>query len=157
MPEPILELLEKSFGIKRDIFEPMEFLRIGNDLYIMSKEVFTFRPMRVYRRGLRFAQIFSHSTKLATGAIQLFGKLAEKNTIQLSYAEAMMFAQGQEFSPYVKPTNSANGLVIAQYKQFPIGIGNYKDGRLKSLISRSQVIRIGVRKRKYKLKKEQNQ
>jgi NOL1/NOP2/fmu family ribosome biogenesis protein len=65
-----------------------------------------------------------------------------------------MFAQGQEFAPRAKPSENIDGFVIAKYKQFPIGIGNYKDGKLKSSIPRSQVVRVGVRKRKFKHKRK---
>lgn len=154
MGEEIINLLKSNFGINPDTFRGTEILKIGNELYIMNKDVCTFHYLRPYRRGIKLAQVFSHSQKLAIGAIQLFGKGAEKNTIQLNYAEAMMFVQGQGFLPYNKPINSLNGLVLAKYKQFPIGIGSYKEDKLKSLIPRSQVIRIGSRKRKFRHRKK---
>jgi NOL1/NOP2/fmu family ribosome biogenesis protein len=153
MAEPILNKLVADFGINPEPFEDLELMKIGDELYIMSKEVAAFKQLGTYRRGIKLAQVFAHSSKFAVGAIQLFGKSAMKNTIQLNYAEAFMFAQGQEFAPREKPDENKEGFVIAKYKQFPIGIGNYKDGKLKSSIPRSQVVRLGVRRRKIKYKK----
>ncbi len=154
MAEPILNKLENYFGIIADIFDKLETIKVDNEVHIGTNEVVTFKQLKVYRRGIKLAQVFTHSTKFTTGAIQLFGKFAQKNILQLSYSESMMFARGQEFSPRSKPNNSENGFVIVKYKQFPIGIGNYKDGKLKSSIPRSQVVRIGVRRHKFKHKRK---
>jgi NOL1/NOP2/fmu family ribosome biogenesis protein len=153
MAEPILNKLVADFGINPEPFEDLELMKIGDELYIMSKEVAAFKHLGTYRRGIKLAQVFAHSSKFAVGAIQLFGKSATKNTIQLNYAESFMFAQGQEFAPREKLDENSEGFVIAKYKQFPIGIGNYKEGKLKSSIPRSQVVRLGVRRRKVKYKK----
>lgn len=150
MAEPILNKLENYYGIRADIFEKLETIKMDNEVYICTNEVAAFKQLKFYRRGIKLAQVFARSVKFTTGAIQLFGKYAQKNILQLSYSESMMFARGQEFSPRSKPNNSENGFVIVKYKQFPIGIGNYKDGKLKSSIPRTQVVRIGIRRHKYK-------
>lgn len=153
MSEPILEYLKNNFGINPEIFEDLAILKVGNEVYIMNKDAISFKKIKVYYRGIKLGNTFSHSLRLATGVVQLFGKFATKNTIQLNYAEAFMFSQGQEFTPRNKPSDNKAGLVLAQYKQFPIGIGNYKDGKLKSMIPRSQVLRVGVKKRRIKYKR----
>jgi|UniRef100_A0A7C6AB15 NOL1/NOP2/fmu family ribosome biogenesis protein len=152
MSEQSIEYLKTNFGINPDIFEELAILKIGNEVYIMNKDAISFKQLKTCHRGIKLAQLFSHSIRLSTGAVQLFGKFATKNTIQLNYAEAIMFAQGKEIIPRNKPIPNIDGLVIAQYKQFPIGIGNYKEGKLKSMITRSQVLRFGWRKRKTKYK-----
>jgi len=154
MAEPIINQLIKDFGISPKIFENLALIKIGNEVYIMSQAALAFKKIKIYRRGIKLAQLFAHSAKYATGAIQLFGKFAAKNTIQLNYAESFMFAQGQELTPRDKPSENIDGFVIAKYKQFSIGIGNYKDGKLKSAIPRSQVVRLGVRKGKFKHKRK---
>jgi NOL1/NOP2/fmu family ribosome biogenesis protein len=153
MAEPLLNKLVEDFGISPEPFEDLKLVKVGDEVFIVSKEAFAFKQLRTYRRGIKLAQVFAHSEKFAVGAIQLFGKSAMKNTIQLNYAEAFMFAQGQEFAPREKPCENNEGFVIAKYKQFPIGMGNYKDGKLKSSIPRSQVVRLGVRRRRIKYKK----
>jgi NOL1/NOP2/fmu family ribosome biogenesis protein len=154
MAEPILNKLENYFGINAETFDKLETIKTGNEIYIGTNEVAAFKQIKSYRHGIKLAQVFAHSAKFATGAIQLFGKFAQKNILQLSYSESMMFAQGQEFLPRAKPIDSGNGFVIVKYKQFPIGIGNYKDGKLKSSIPRTQVVRIGIRKHKFKNKRK---
>lgn len=154
MAGPILNKLENYFGMNADVFDKLKTVKIANEIYIGTNEVATFKQLKSYRYGIKLAQVFTHSAKFATGAIQLFGKYAQKNILQLSYSESMMFARGQEFAPRSKPTNSENGFVIVKYKQFPIGIGNYKNGKLKSSIPRSQVVRIGIRKHKFKHKRK---
>ncbi len=153
MSEPILEYLKNNFGINSEIFEDLAILKIGNETYIMNKDAMSFKKLKACHRGIKLGITFSHSLRLATGAIQLFGKFATKNTIQLNYAEAFMFSQGQEFAPHNKPSDNTAGLVLAQYKQFPIGIGSYKEGKLKSMIPRSQVLRVGAKKRRIRYKR----
>lgn len=139
--EQFLKHLADNFAIDPELLKDFKILKFGDELFIMSKEAAIFKELRPMQRGIRMAKVFKHSSKLSTSSIQLFGKFAKKNIVQLDYDEALRFAQGFELVLRSQPSDIEEGFVIVKYYEFALGIGNYKEGKLKSRVPRSQVLR----------------
>jgi len=78
----ILDFIKERFGIEEGVFEGFRFVKVGDDVWIMSEDV----PQKLHginRVGLRFARGISRNPKITTAVLQIFGKFATKNIIYI--------------------------------------------------------------------------
>ncbi len=138
----VLEYLETRFGIPPEVFDTYTLLDEG-DIWVTSPEV-PHLPIRTYkRRGIRLARVFKDGkVKLTTAGIQLFGRFATRNVVDLTAEEAMAYAEGKDVRgefPHLEP-----GQVIVRYRGHCLGSALYQPGRLKNQLPKGRRLQIQI-------------
>jgi len=116
--------LEKHFGIRLP----------------ETTEMFYAKGVRISSKGLKKSHINGELGYAACDAgfnptnafIQNFGHLADKNAIDLSREEAVLFASGKDLPADIGKTNK---FMVLRYKGFTVGLGYY-DKEKKRIINR---------------------
>ena len=127
--------LTRRFGFPEEMFNRWAGVEHAEDVFIASPEAQEFDQLKVVRKGLRLARIFAHGVKPTTNAMQVFGRYAIRNVLDLDSQQAHRFVQGEELQleAAVEP-----GFVIVRHDGFAVGVGLYKQGVLKSQIPHSR-------------------
>jgi len=123
----ILDFLKERFGIEEGVFEGFKFVKVGDDVWIMSEDV----PQKLHginRVGLRFARGTSRNPKITTAVLQLFGKFATKNIIYIDEEQLKDYIMGKDVE-VGEIEGVERGQVIVKFKEDVIGSGLY-DGRV---------------------------
>ena len=123
----ILDFLKERFGIEEGVFEGFRFVKLGDDLWIMSEDV----PQKLHginRVGLRFARGISRNPKITTAVLQIFGKFATKNIIYIDEEQLKDYIMGKDVE-VGEIEGVERGQVIVKFKGDVIGSGLY-DGRV---------------------------
>ena len=74
--------------------------------------------------------------------IQIFGKYATKNILELTKEQTKTIIEG--FDLDIEKSNCSDGYVIFKYKNFFLGCGLLKDGKLKNMIPKAKRIRVDL-------------
>lgn len=132
--------ISDAYGISPDIFSDYEFLEKPERIFIVSRASLSInlRNLSIEGLGLSFARI-SGSIKLTTNAIQLFGRYATKNILDLDTENALKYLRGLDISGL--PMKDLYGYVIVRSGKDYIGSGIYKDGYLKNQIPKQRRIK----------------
>lgn len=137
--EIFLSSLEERFGIQRECFHTYHLFSRSNDIWCVTKEASDVEFKHVIRRGIRIARVFPHSVRPTTNAIQIFGHLVSKNSLELDEKATRLFLAGKTVD--VKPlAGITDGFVVAFYKHYALGVGLLKGSKLKSQVPRSRRI-----------------
>jgi Uncharacterized conserved protein, COG3270 len=123
----ILDFLKERFGIEEGVFEGFKFVKVGDDVWIMSDDV----PQKLHginRVGLRFAMGISRNPKITTAVLQIFGKFATKNIIYIDEEQLKDYIMGKDVE-VGEIEGVERGQVIVKFKEDVIGSGLY-DGRV---------------------------
>jgi Uncharacterized conserved protein len=123
----ILDFLKERFGIEEGVFEGFKFVKLGDDVWIMSEDV----PQKLHginRVGLRFARGTSRNPKITTAVLQIFGKFATKNIIYIDEEQLKDYIMGKDVE-VGEIEGVERGQVIVKFKEDVIGSGLY-DGRV---------------------------
>lgn len=150
----ILEVLEERFGFPKKIFQEYKFLQSKDRIYIISKKLSSI-GLNPITQGYLFARI-NKTIKPSTDMIQVFGKYATKNIIELEREEAKKIIQGLDIElDFLSERKSAvskemiynrnsltDGYVILRYKNYDLGCGLLKEGRIKNQIPKGKRINV---------------
>jgi len=123
----ILDFLKERFGIEEGVFEGFKFVKVGDDVWIMSEDV----PQKLHginRVGLRLARGISKNPKITTAVLQIFGKFATKNIIYIDEEQLKDYIMGKDVE-VGEIEGVERGQVIVKFKEDVIGSGLY-DGRV---------------------------
>lgn len=136
----VLDYLERRFGIERKVFS--QYVISGDEkwLFITSRPAADFAQLRAVRRGLKFALVYRDLVKLSTAAVQIFGRHASKNVLELDCDQMRRFVSGGTIEIAYDPADVEEGPVIVKHQGWPIGLGIYRAGRVKSQIPREKRI-----------------
>lgn len=130
---------EFNFGYFNDV----GFYRKGEKIWVGSTTLLSIDLPILMRKGLLFARKIKNGYKFTSNGIQLFGKSIDGNTINLSREEAERYIRGEDIFVQHSTQREApleKGQVIVRWASFPLGVGLYKDGRLKNQIPRARRI-----------------
>ena len=119
--QELLRFIEDRFGIPSDVFDGyVIFQRKKGEFWITSEECFDFDDASMCsRRGFRFAQSLTKGGfRLSTHAIQLFGRHAVKNVVEVNEEEREAFIRGMDLK---NRWGSLKGQVIVRYRGIPLG------------------------------------
>jgi len=141
--EGALRYMEERFGISSDILSEYELVEF-KDIWITSKEAAKFKTKVVRRRGLRFARVFKKGYKLTTSAIQVFGKYATKNVVNLTQKEKVVdYLKGLNLKLDEEERGGAkDGQVIVKSGNDIIGSGLLKGNVLKNQIPKGRRLKV---------------
>lgn len=132
-----LRYLEDRFGIPAKLFKGYTFLKKGKNIWIFSGDPSTIRDIgRIETIGVKFLTITKKALKPTTTFLQIFGKYATKNIVNLESEEEMIqFMMGGLIK---KKFNVEKGYVIVKYKDDVLGCGLYSDVGLVSQIPKAR-------------------
>lgn len=134
-----LKFLKERFGIPEPAFEGLQIVEVG-DLWVATPEAAQFRSRYVKRRGIRLARVHKKGYKLTTAAMQLFGRYATRNRIELSEEDLPRFLRGEDLRLETVPEGVEPGQVIVTYRGDVIGSGLLQGNKLKNQIPKGRRI-----------------
>lgn len=123
----------QRFGIPESVFEGLVDIQVQDTVFVATKDVMSFDLVRPMRRGLRFCRMFPRSTKPATFAMQVLGRSATRNCIEVGEQTARQLVNGSQAEVEAGP-DVENGFVLIRCRGFVLGTGMYKRPHLKSQI-----------------------
>ncbi len=128
-----VEFLRNRFGLPEEWLQGLETVTEQATVFIGTSEVIRFNAVKPLRRGLRLCRIFPHSVKPTTFAMQLLGREATANQIEVDEQQAKQLINGGTVET---AADVENGFVLISWRSFIIGVGIYKRPVLKSCIPR---------------------
>ncbi|MEO0138557.1 MAG: hypothetical protein ABIL16_05645 [candidate division WOR-3 bacterium] len=138
MREQLLKFLDERFGIGEDVFKGFKFVQRGDDVWIMSQDI-PDNLKDINRAGLRFARGVSRNIKITTAVIQLFGKYATKNVVNISEEHLWDFLAGRDII-VGKLEGVERGQVIVKFGEDVLGLGLYDGEKIKNQIPKARRI-----------------
>ena len=125
-----------DFGVESSQLHQLKEKRVGNDVWIGTPEAIAFNLLKVNRAGIRAFRIYRNGYKPTTNLVQISGMIKERY-VELEEKEMLEFLQGHDLK---RELDMRPGFVILGYRGFPLGVGRYRDGRIKNQIPRSRRI-----------------
>ncbi len=125
------------FGIPESAAAGLEALGAPDVVFIGTPEVMRFDACRPMRRGIRLCRIFPFSLKPTTWAMQVLGRHATKNVVDVSEAQAASLVNGGELE---LDAEVEDGFVLPRCRGFVVGVGLYKRPLLRSQIPRHRPV-----------------
>ena len=136
--EQAFSYLEERFGVTREIFKDLEFFEKSKGrVFALNRGSAGFLDkVKPISFGLLFGR--KHAAfKPSSVIIQIFGKAATKNVCAVDNQQAKDYISGLDLD--VKGAgNCTDGYVILKYKDYPLGIGLLKNGRLKNMLQKGK-------------------
>ena len=141
--EEALSFFCERFSLSRDLFSELGLFQTERKIYAgtnVSLQDSLFPSAET--AGLAFLRP-NGVLKPTTDFLQLVGKHARKNFIELSRDDAVRYIQGEDIDLSKKiPENVAAGYVIVKYKGYILGCANFKEGNMKNQLPKSRRMRI---------------
>ena len=137
----ILKYLRDRFGISKRIFSDYSFIVRGEKIWIAFKDVLEkdLEGLNIEAIGLLFGRYFEKQKRFkpTTNALQIFGRYATKNIVELDEKEKDMYIRGYDLE---KKLNLEEGYVIVKFKNDVLGCGLYREGKIKNQIPKARKI-----------------
>lgn len=136
-------MMESRFGIPPAAFEGVSFFRRGRNVWAFSLPEIP--DLRCESVGLRFISVRGKVPKPTTTALQLFGRVATKNVVDLSSDQAERFIAGERQR---LEADVEDGYVVVSYRGGVLGCGLYSEGELISQLPKERrITREGIENR----------
>ena len=123
------------YGLTIKDFKGYKFYEYAQDFWISTEEAFDFQNFRINKRGIKIARRFPHGIKPTTAFAQLFGNIIRKNVVFIKDSDVITFINGGTVKAEGNPSHR---FVIVKWKNYSIGVGLYKEGKVKSQIPRAR-------------------
>ena len=137
----ILKYLRDRFSIQKKIFSNYSFNIKGEKIWIVYKDVLekNLDGLNIESVGLLFGRYFKRQERFkpTTNALQIFGRYATKNIVELNEKEKDMYIKGYDLE---KKLNLEEGYVIIKFKNDILGCGLYRNGKIKNQIPKARKI-----------------
>ena len=137
----ILKYLRDRFGISKRIFSDYSFIVRGEKIWIAFKDVLEkdLEGLNIESVGLLFGRYFEKQKRFkpTTNALQIFGRYATKNIVELDEKEKDRYIRGYDLE---KKLNLEEGYVIVKFKNDVLGCGLYREGKIKNQIPKARKI-----------------
>ncbi|MDD1760193.1 MAG: hypothetical protein LUQ44_06250 [Methanothrix sp.] len=129
----VAELWNSRFGVATQAFDGFRFFRKSHSVWVISDSHI---PKLSYETlGMRIMNLKDRPWKPTTCALQIFGRSATKNLIQLDEPSAKIFLTGgsQSIESVSEP-----GYVVVFYRGEVLGCGLYSHGKLISQLPKER-------------------
>jgi NOL1/NOP2/fmu family ribosome biogenesis protein len=123
----------ERLGLPEGALAGLAFAAAPEAVFVGTPEVMEFAAIRPLRRGMRFCRVFPHSIKPTSHAMQLLGRHASRNRVEVGEEQAVTLANGGEIRIEAE---CEDGFVVVCWRGFVLGTGLYKRPVLKSQIPR---------------------
>ena len=127
----------ERFGVPEEVFEPYEFfIRGRNTIWALRKTDRLPAGLRFEALGMVVMRKSKLGWKPTTNAIQVFGRYARRNVVDLDEAGMRVFLAGGDVrGPF---EGVEEGYVVVRYRGLPLGCGLYRRGILKSQVPKAR-------------------
>lgn len=134
--QEILAWWAERFGVPEEVFEPYDFFATGKGtiwaLRRSERAPGGIKGLRYEALGMVIMRRRKLGWKPTTNAIQVFGRYAKKNVVELNEAQMRAFVAGEAVrGPF---PGIEEGYVIVRYRGVPLGCGLYRRGMLISQV-----------------------
>ncbi len=136
-PKSIVRWWVERFGVPEDLFRDLEFYMKGKTNVWAVRKFERIPSLRYDAVGMVVVRMVKGSYKPTTNAVQVFGRWATKNVVDLDEEEVRRFISGLSVEVEA-PVEE--GYVIVRYRGLPVGCGLYRRGVLKSLVPKDRRI-----------------
>jgi hypothetical protein len=125
----VVEYFHDRFGIERDWFEPYVFTKRRNTVFLLgrSNHIEKAFSLRIDSPGLPVLRRVGAYLKPTGYMVQLLGRLARKNVLDLSFRDLLSLAQG---TPMGVDDTVSDGYVILRTGDLVAGCGLVVENRL---------------------------
>ena len=137
----LLGKLIERFGFPEYIFDGYDFYLGKQEIKICAKDMISKieNIPNIYDAGFTFAKLGAN-VKLSTAIVQVLGKFATKNIVNLTVEQAIDFISGRDIAKSCD--NYTNGFVIARFKEDNLGVGFLRGNQLKNLVPGAKRLEI---------------
>jgi NOL1/NOP2/fmu family ribosome biogenesis protein len=129
---PVREAIER-FGLGDDFLKRWATLDAQDTMFVGTPEAMAFDAVRPMRRGLRMLRLFPRSVKPTTWAMQVLGRGAKRNVVDVTEEQARVLANGGECDV---EADASDGFVLVRWQGFIVGVASYRRPHLKSQMPR---------------------
>lgn len=133
--DPRVRGLFERFGIPQEALAGLGVLEGQGAFFVATRAVMAFDSVRPLRRGIRFCRVFPHSVKPTTHAMQVMGRHATRNCIDLDRESVVRLIGGEQLQ-FQAPPDVENGYVLVRVDGFTAGVCLYKRPVLKTQLPR---------------------
>ncbi|MEO0070306.1 MAG: hypothetical protein ABIK18_05900 [candidate division WOR-3 bacterium] len=126
-----IDLLKRRFGFPEGWLNGLKLVKEQETIFVSTPEVMGFEKVTPLRRGLRLCRHFPHSVKPTTFAMQVLGRNAQHNRIEVNEEQARKLIKEGEIEI---ESDAEDGFVLIFWHNFVVGVGLYKKPLLKSHI-----------------------
>lgn len=132
--------LNELYGIDKAFLKKYNYLERSDKVWIISKNILAkdMRGLNIESIGMLFARR-SATIKLTTNAIQLIGKYATKNILELNKKDTYNYLRGLDLADLNE--TDVSGYVIVKSGNDFLGCALYKDGHLKNQVPKQRRIK----------------
>ena len=132
----VISWWSKRFGVPEEVFEPYEFFRTGKGtiwaIRRSGKAPGGLEGLRYQALGMVIMRMGKFGWKPTTNAIQVFGRYARRNVVDLDERQMRAFVAGEAIrGPF---EGLEEGYVVVRYRGLPLGCGLYRHGVLLSQV-----------------------
>lgn len=139
MKADYVKYMGDRFGVSKEVFRNYTFRESGERVHIMSPDIADkdLSGLRIRGTGIVFGRFFKKEAKIkpTTNMLQIFGKFATKNVVELTGEEKEQYLRGFDID---RELGAENGYVIVKHGQDVLGCGLYVNGSLKNQIPKAK-------------------
>ena len=129
--------LRERFGIPAEVFERLGVELGQGAVFVATPEVMELAAVKPMRKGMRLVRVFPHSVKPTTWAMQVLGRYAARNCIDVTDAQAVGLIGGEQLEV---EADAEDGFVLIRCRGLVVGVGLYRRPVLKSQIPRHRPV-----------------
>ena len=134
--------IKEQYGIEKPILDKYEYLERSDKIWLTTKCALSkdLSNLKMEGIGMLFARR-SATLKLTTNAIQLFGKHATKNILELNPRDTQNYLRGLDLENIDSSEKFTSSYVIVKSGNDYLGCAIYKDNRLKNQLPKQRRIK----------------
>jgi NOL1/NOP2/fmu family ribosome biogenesis protein len=134
---PEIRLFTEQYGVSPARFRAYSIVQGRDTSYITTPEAYAFWELRSFRKGLETGRIYNKILKPDNDFVQLFGRDARKNVVDLKEYQVQKYLKGDPVKAGSIP-HIDHEFVILKYKGLPFGTGRYKGNTIRSAVKRDR-------------------
>lgn len=139
-----LEYFASRFGIDSKHFDDFEFYSASKGRVFLGPKNLTHACERNVAVGILVARLGENdNVKPTTNMLQMFGKFASKNIINLEKDNALRYIEGSDIEVSdSEVSTSTNGYAIISYNKNSLGCGLLKENKIKNMLPKARRMKI---------------
>ncbi|MBN2094465.1 MAG: hypothetical protein JW727_00300 [Candidatus Aenigmarchaeota archaeon] len=134
-----MRFLEERFGLHKGIFSKFSFHETSDKVYVLSVDIpgVDLSGLRVFSIGITAGRQFDKSAryKPTTNLLQIFGKFATRNIVDITDEEKEDYMRGLDIE---KEADVEEGYVIVRHGKDILGCGLYSKGSIKNQVPKAK-------------------
>lgn len=137
----VTEYLETRFGLGAEDLSGYSFYLSSKGRVYLGPKAAIDKP-KIVTIGLLAARV-SNAVKPSTNLLQVFGRRIQKNFIQLSRAQAVSYARGEDLALSPGQADACTqGYVLLKYGEYPLGCGQLQGRFIKTMLPKAKRLEL---------------